>query len=1391
MRDEESVSRFYGLTVGSEVTDAIDEGLTDPGEADLVAAHLKNNYSYFGAIDKTLAGFVVLDDEGDNYTLLDQRGDGRVWWQDHETRELECRFDSLSDWSDFEAEVDNDGDEHELLSANQPSGPAPAAEQPSRCLTTPMLAERYQWLVWLLAQPLRDRDGKPTQSDEDLAGSAIGHLRSVFPTTQAEVDQLRSELPELAGDPHLAIYWLLHTALLAQDDEHEQVLIAIGDTSRSPLLDAFATGFGRLALEADLSLLPGFRDRRSMALMYTGGEDAAGRGPTAVRALRVAPQVWPLMKTLLIRQGLETGTVTDADLVDALGHLPESADTAALRALIEQRAGATESQAADEFVRAAAGFTEAWPAFFELFWQLHPLVRDTEAFVAAVKFLLRHDPHHRRVLLLAQAAQRMAGREVFLAEAELDRAVELGEESATVLQQLTESPQAWSAAVEAIADPQLVRIVARRVLFRADKDEYCADVIAWAIRTVLASDDSDRAELAADGFARVPAEEQNELLARFGAEVTSAEHPFVETMLRVLENDAEPDDNDFMASYTMEEMKEEVLHTLAPFAAEPPIFDRLMQMAESNGPRTTVEPLWNELFSPFEKETYVLSRLDDAQATRAARAMVANKLNHPNIHVRNAAGHQLYYFTHVGAEDYFIDALVEFGDRYAASSAQLDPEQDERLGDLLSDLYSAVRRMNTAKSRTVLIDRLFTERREFWRMGNAIGEVFNPQVQAEIMRSLVERPDGRAAGCYAFALADFVKKDPAKVELLELLVTWSVPDDEIARRFFKYALVVGIEGALSAKQFELVRRGHELATAIAEPPLEPDNHARGTTWNNPLETSKLSRRLAEIVSGSADEKRRRLIDKGVAARAAGRPRRKIGDEALGILAGVTVSRRLLHDQQTGEVWFFDSDKKLHAFDGYEIVGPPFRADSLANGRLNEFLVGVAEISERALFWNRAGDTFVELIRFGDRLVCRWGRNDQSPIFSRTEQVGLAFPDETAAADAFFRLKPSIAATGLVESSPWYLSGKGAIVRKYSCPIEGSWQTDDVRLNVFEGGLKPLPLTPSDQIHQSREDPEAVLRHQRRELELMRDLSAHLSRLEWSQHCRHSEDMTVGEWIRQRIRDDSRDAAWHVRALCEVVDYLRAYGFADLISALEVEVGTGVSDAEIAAFEAGRSQPVPDVLRAFWREIGYASWSTGQVGMRILSPAQMLERRSAAGALGEAYLSQLTPDEAEQSRPLLGALDVLVEETTGSSILAVMADHAISDSDGRVFTHAYQKKSDLWWTSLSWTFATRFLDSFADAVESAAPVIAQLYCGQRLNPAAQRRYFERRATGRSGRFWELYRDDAAGVVSTRSGKVGTVGTVRTRRYPDPARAARKADKLVAAKQSEGYAEVDRA
>src|SRR5690606_13260813 len=148
------------------------------------------------------------------------------------------------------------------------------------------------------------------------------------------------------------------------------------------------------------------------------------------------------------------------------------------------------------------------------------------------------------------------------------------------------------------------------------------------------------------------------------------------------------------------------VRALAPWVHEPRRFDALVSLVERPASGSIVEVVCSKLFGPFEASTYVLHRLDAAQATRAARALVTTQLRHPDIHARNAAGEQLFRFDHPGAEAYLIDALTDLSVRYAAvrgpGGATLDhgKTENDQLEDVVANLYAAVRNLRTPGART-------------------------------------------------------------------------------------------------------------------------------------------------------------------------------------------------------------------------------------------------------------------------------------------------------------------------------------------------------------------------------------------------------------------------------------------------------------------------------------------------------------------------------------------------------------------------------------------------------------------------------------------------------------------------------------------------------------------
>ncbi|MEV0032671.1 SMI1/KNR4 family protein [Nocardia sp. NPDC050793] len=1369
-----AASRYFGSAVSTRVTDAIDDHLLDHWVGDrghLVDAHLALNYPYFGAIDKSLSGFVILDDEGDDYTLLDLRGTGRVWWQDHETRELELCFDSFDDWLACQEELgraeQDDADDRsprDIRNSFRPHSPT-LDEEPTP--GSAELAERYQWLMWLLARPLL-HDGQPMQDAEDLASNAAGHFSHLWDDGARK--DFEAELPLLHRDPHLAIYWLLHTSLLANDADRARVLDEIARAeSRPELLDAFVEVFGALAIDGTLTAVTDFRIRRSLLLSYLAPDDDS-RAQAALTALEMAPDHQPLGRASWIIHGLESATFSVERVLETLDRVPDTTGTALLRADTDRRAGRDHSPAADTLVRLLSASTCDWQTRVWALSTALPLVRDGVALAEAARDLLTKDPYSRPCLTALLRAHELCGAEPVLSRTELDQRVTAAESSAHYLVQLREQECDHAALLDGIDRPELADVVAQRILLRADLDKAPAEAIGWALRTTLDGTRADRAELAAIGLGQLPAEDRTQIVGEL--RVDAADSPLVPVLIRLLEHTPEPHASDILGDMQVDDLKETVCAALAPVAHQPPVFDELMRLTALPAPGSTVEALWNQLFDASEEDSTV-RRLSPEQAGRAAAAMIDTVLTHPAIGARNAAGHQLYRFDHRGAQDYLIAALDEYGQRYAESDPADSPvlshgqTLDSQLEDVVANLYSAVRAMDTTTARTALIERLFTERRSIWRMGNAIGKIFSAEVHREVMRALRDRRDARAAGHYANALADHVGQRSTKVELLQEIVDWPTPVDETDQRVFAYALIIGVVAAMEAESFDLVRAAHARLEAIPVTPAEPDSLARGRDWTNPLDTDDLRTRLAAVLSGEADSRRNALLERGARARGAGRPLTKISDDDLSVLAGTSLRRRLLSDPATGRVWFLDSEGDIFAFDGFGMSEAPFLPTPIGYGALREFLGQTTEQSERTLLWTAARDEFVELVRYLDRIVYRWGVNN-----GRFDTIGLAFPDASAAETAFAAMKATSVAAKYTESDPWYLPGRAAIQRTFA-RADG----ESEYLMAFDRLLFAV-------------DPAAAAAHERRELELYRD-GARLSCLEsvsWDGYRLRTE-LTVAGWVRARIRNDAQDPAWHVTALAEIAEYLVAQGFTTHspgLAGFRAEVGAPASDAEIDALEAELGAPLPESLRTLWQHVGHAEWRVGDIGMRLLGPAEVRRELPRTRAAGREYTATLRGERKQEWEPVLSTLSPLVLELDGT-IDTVFAEVAAPRTDDRVFAHLGRHPAEAWWErSLSWILATSFLSQFADRLERAVPEIMMLSGGQRRGPELIRRYFE--ATGSHGtKFWEIVTDPGLDVVATRYGKVGTEGTVSVKRCGDPGKAAAHAAKMIAAKEKSGYRE----
>ncbi|WP_205325434.1 WGR domain-containing protein [Glycomyces sp. YM15] len=1372
-----TASRHFGMPVPTAIADHDPSLLAywTGGSEDLVEAHLNINYAYFGAVDKSLSGFVVVDDEGDDYTLVDVRGGGQVWWQSHETRDLELQFDSFADWKAFKREVEEaDADENDgrdQWDIREAWGTPKEVERDGTAPTSTELADRYQWLVWFLAQPLI-HEGRPTQQAEDFASSGAGHYMRLWPNPEAERRAFEAELPLTAVDPHLAVYWLLHTGILAQDEYRARLLAVLDEREQPELVQSFRAVFGELALDGDVPVVPDFRERRALVQQYRCAPEYGERAWAALRAMVMDPKHLSIGRASWVLHALDNELLDEGEVITSLVGAPVTAGTELVRAEIDRRAGRESSDHASTAMRMALASEDDWPARFWGFDHTFKLVEDAGLLAEAGALALGKDPYVRIGLDMLARAHELGADDAVLTAVELLGRRPLAEASTEVLKALKESPEAGREILGAVADPEVAEVLAQRLLCRADFDKLDAAAVEWAVTTTLAGSHPDRVELAGRGLEQLPLDALASVVKVLGDSVDAVDSPLVPVLARILERLPEPDAGDFLAGIQADDVKQAVFRILFPFAHEPVVFDAFMRLAAEPAPESTIEQLWEKLFNPFEESTYLLPRLTDEQAERAARAMIGTILEHPGIQARNTAGHQLYRFHHLGAQDFLLAALTEYGDRYAHATPggrELSHGQTEesQLESVVDNLYSAVAKLKTPESRAALIERLWTERRSIWRMGNAIGDIYSPEVHVEVMRRLRETRDHLAAAYYAYALDDHVEKRHPKVKLLAEIATWPLPEEPEVRRQFKYALIVGIEAALAAKEFELVRTACSLAESMGDEAIEPDALVRHRDWTNPLDKDETKRALEQVLSGEADAVRRQLVQAGEAARAAGEPLVKITDEELETLAGCAVARRLLADKGTGEIWFLDTEGEMHAFDGYALTEPPFRIEPLGSEQTSAFLAGVEKRTEHAVLWAKGAQEVADLARYGERIAYHWGVN-----CGRLDGRGLVFDGSESAAAAYARLKATAEAAKFTEREPWYVPGTGAVKRRFHKP-----GGDVAEAMAFDPATFVVDAAKARELGQW-------------ELTAQRDEGYALSVIEtttWDGY-KVREDLTVEEWIKARIRHDGQSPAWHVRSLSEIADYLGSHGFAEGgLSSLAVEIGSGASEAEIAAFEAGREHPIPEQLREFWSQVGHASWSLNGRGTRILSPAESIARRSEVRAAGAAMVAKLPPHVAESLLPVAASLDVLSVRPDGEPDLAFSAVPRSAEDD-RVFVQLGGNLSDAWWErSLSWMFAVGALTAFAEAVVAAAPETRMLFGGQALGAGMSVRRFE--ADTKNGRkFWEVVTDPGLDFVATRYGTLGSDGKVDTKRYADPAKAGKKAAKLIAAKEKQGYREI---
>jgi hypothetical protein len=426
-----------------------------------------------------------------------------------------------------------------------------------------------------------------------------------------------------------------------------------------------------LPLAGELPIVPEFRSRRALATMYGGFELAPEEVSTAaLRALEIEPGTNALRNGLQVLAGLEKGHLEAGAAGDAMARITHSTTgTELVLAVLDKRAGATSSAHADTLARRLAeGAQPLWWLALEALWQTHELAYDGAALLEATRMILAHDRYHRRALQMAMRAAQIINEPIDALEADL----ELADAIVEPYERLLDEPTALRVVLEPLAGPARFAL-AQRVLQRAEVNRPDPAIAAWAAGIIVGSPDPAHGRLVATALAALDGRTRDDVIARAAELIDGPAHPLVEVLLAFLDG-PEPSADDPAVPQALAAAKEAALVTLAPWAHEPALFDRLMQLLEHPAGASTIEPLCARLLSPLAGATFVVPRLDAAQAVRLARALIALRLRHPDLHVRQAAGRELANLDHAGARSFLLEARADYGTRAAAreSSASID-----------------------------------------------------------------------------------------------------------------------------------------------------------------------------------------------------------------------------------------------------------------------------------------------------------------------------------------------------------------------------------------------------------------------------------------------------------------------------------------------------------------------------------------------------------------------------------------------------------------------------------------------------------------------------------------------------------------------------------------------
>ncbi|HET8841615.1 MAG TPA: hypothetical protein VFN35_09120, partial [Ktedonobacteraceae bacterium] len=736
-----------GLALSLQLLEASEEHLTDQAVEDLFEAHLRTNYSYFGSIDKTLSGFFVLSDEDGNYTLADMRDPhGGIYWQDHETREISLLFETLEDFVAYQqalaAEEEDGRDRWQIREQYAPR----QTFRPDLHPSTPGLARRYQWLVWLLGQINR------FQNDADMVSHGSGYFLHYWQTPASALSTFQKELPLLPKDPHLAIYWLLHHTCTADEKHFLQTLQACQDID-IPLCQAFVDRLKRFSLHDTFEALPSFRIRRSNFLLSLFHQ-AEGNNFVPLLQAFLMDETNGLLKAFWLWEQTQKHQQFE-ELRSALREKPlEHVGIAYLLAQLDQHDGQRTSAFADLYCQQLLRLPSLDDTCLITLHQVYSLIEDFAALAQAVEHFLQDDPYLRRALEMGYFAyERLSQPERVQEVAQQIRALE---EIADLLSALQNSKEQLPALQRVGELPLYQRhLLARRILTRPDM--YQREAVRAMLLLLLPLEDQAKGQLLIAGMMRLVSSEREPLFAQLTLRL---EEDFETTfaLLRTFLLAEEPSEKDFLAEMSSKDIKDEILHLLTPYAHQPRVFDFLMEILDRNDCVILRKEVLGKLFIGYSNNV-VLPRINVEQARHLLERCIRDA--HKGSAVHHEANRVIFYLKYPAVEERLIEAL-----------------QNETEEEIKGNLYSAIRNTPTPRARAALVERLLHETSSYWRMANALHEIFDAAVHQQALALIEQIKSVRAANNYTATLVEHIEQGSPMVDLVDLVLSWSsVADD--------------------------------------------------------------------------------------------------------------------------------------------------------------------------------------------------------------------------------------------------------------------------------------------------------------------------------------------------------------------------------------------------------------------------------------------------------------------------------------------------------------------------------------------------------------------------------------------------------------------------------------